>query len=175
MNKKLVQEINRMVKKDQDARNKAMASMGDPKIHERVRAIDRANIKRIKQIIGEYGWPGFDLIGEEAAHGFWLLVQHADEDRRFQEYCLVLMNTALKAKQANPKDFAYLTDRVLVASGKPQKYGTQFHRIQGKLVPRPISNRAALETRRKKVGLESFKAYKKRMEEIGRKTVSAKK
>lgn len=175
MNKKLSQEIKRMVKKDQVSRNKVGVFQGNRAAWERVKAIDRANTKRIKQIVRTNGWPTFDMVGEESAHGFWLLVQHADADRRFQKKCLDLMALAIKAEQASKKDFAYLTDRVLVGTGKSQKYGTQFHRVDGMLVPRPISAKKGLEARRKKVGLESFKKYKKKMEKIGKSTVAMKK
>ena len=74
--------------------------------------------------IDEHGWLGKTLVGEDGAHHAWLLVQHADFDKDFQSSCLKLMSAQPKG-EVSGVDIAYLTDRILVANGKPQKYGTQ--------------------------------------------------
>jgi hypothetical protein len=51
-----------------------------------VEPVDRANTARLKEIVAEHGWPGYQLVGEAAAHAAWLLAQHAPPD--FQEQCL---------------------------------------------------------------------------------------
>jgi hypothetical protein len=63
-------------------------------------------------------------------------------------------------------NLAYLEDRVLINEGKPQLYGTQFHFADGKLQPRPITNKEHLEQRRKSVGLKSFADYQHEMNEF---------
>jgi len=56
-------------------------------------------------------------------------------------------------------DLAYLTDRVLSAEGRPQRYGTQFHPVAGQLVPRPIEEADALDERRAAMDLCPFDEY----------------
>ena len=63
-------------------------------------------------------------------------------------------------------DFAYLTDRVLVADGKKQLYGTQFHDVKGKMEPQPIEDEASVDKRRKEMGLSTLAEYRKIIEEV---------
>lgn len=52
----------------------------------------------------------------------------------------------------------------MVNQGKKQKYGTQFYlNKNGELIPRPIYDKKNLNKRRRKVGLENFTRYKKRL------------
>jgi hypothetical protein len=75
--------------------------------------------------------------------------------------------TSMVAKgEVSGTDLAYLTDRVLVADGKKQRYGTQFHRVDGKLVPQPIEDEAAVDDRRKAVGMGTLAEYRKQMEAV---------
>jgi hypothetical protein len=56
-------------------------------------------------------------------------------------------------------DLAYLTDRVLVNEGKKQIYGTQFHEVDGKMVPLPVEDEAGLSARRAELGMISMEEY----------------
>lgn len=147
MNKKIAEKINKMAKIDQKACKTGTFNF----------ALAKKNTDEMKKIINKFGWPLTKLVGKKASHFAWLLVQHADHDVKFQKDCLVLM-------EKNTIDWAYLTDRILVNEGKPQIYGTQFYKnLDGKLIPRPIKNGAGLNNRRKFLGLQSFKLYKKQM------------
>jgi hypothetical protein len=110
-------------------------------------------------------------VGERASKAAWLLVQHADLDPAFQKQCLPLLEKTVAAGEGSAKDLAYLTDRVLVAEGKPQRYGTQFHNVEGKLVPRPIEDEANVDARRAAVGLGTMAEYTEQMQRMVR-TVS---
>ena len=61
-----------------------------------------------------------------AADAAWLMAQHAIHDPEFQRECLGLLEAAVWQGEASPRNLAYLTDRVLVHEGRPQRYGTQF-------------------------------------------------
>jgi hypothetical protein len=49
-----------------------------------------------------------------------VLIQHADLQPDLQKQGLALLEAAVAADDASPGDLAYLTDRVLVAEGKPR-------------------------------------------------------
>jgi len=118
----------------------------------------------MKKIVRELGWPTIQKVGKKASYNAWLLVQHADQNLKFQEKCLSLMikEQENNFKSINKKNIAYLIDRILVHKNKKQIYGTQFYRDKkGKLIPRPIKNKNELENLRKSVGLEPFSEYKK--------------
>jgi hypothetical protein len=68
------------------------------------------------------------------------LAQYTDARPEFQRRCLDLVTDAVAAGEADPGHLAYLTDRVLCAEGRPQRYGTQFWTGPdgtGPLQPRP--------------------------------------
>ena len=134
-------------------------------ISEKVGAIDRRNQCWLEEVIRQVGWPGKSLVGERAAHAAWLLVQHADADPVFQERCLDLMKAAAPGEVALI-DVAYLTDRVLVARGRPQVYGTQCEEVEGRFQPRACLDPETLDQRRKEVGLQPIKEYLQLMEDV---------
>lgn len=88
-------------------------------------AEDRANTARMRQIISEYGWPTYNLVGKGPSNNAWLLIQHADRNPLFQAKCLPLLKEAVDNSQANPTNYAYLYDRVQVSKGEKQLYATQ--------------------------------------------------
>lgn len=155
INNKLKQEIVLMVEADQEMR----------KSHEWNPEIDKRNTERMKDIIKQYGWPGKSLVGDEAANGAWLLVQHADHDVEFQRQALELLIIAAEKGEVEKKIVAYLTDRVRVNSNEPQIFGTQFYRDEhGMFGPRPIEDLENLDARRKEFGLGLFSEYRMLMQ-----------
>jgi hypothetical protein len=56
---------------------------------------------------------------------------------------------------------APLTDRILVRSNRPQRYGTQLSLINGKFVLKPIENKEQLDNLRTDVGLPPIEGYLK--------------
>ena len=109
-------------------------------------AVDGVHNQRLHRIIDENGFPTEAMVGAEALHALWLLVQHQDYDVRLQELCLKKCGFALPDK-------AHLTDRVLVSRGKAQRFGTQWYRKNGKFVLRPIENEKKVDALRKEYGL----------------------
>ena len=161
---KLQHELLARVAEDQQARAAMVASqMKDPRASAAMKAVDTRNTAWMKTVIAAHGWPGVTLVGKTAAQGAWLLVQHADLDPAFQERCLPLLAKAVKAHEADGKNLAYLTDRVRLAAGKPQVYGTQFEPRAGKWVPKTLEDPAHVDARRKSMGLGTLAEYAEQM------------
>ncbi|KXJ97937.1 MAG: hypothetical protein UZ19_OD1000840 [Parcubacteria bacterium OLB19] len=152
----IAQELNCMAVFDQDARKYERAYF----------EIDKKHSDRMKQIVAEIGWPTVSKVGEIGAHNAWLLIQHADHDVDFQEYCLQLMKEA-SVGEVSMIDVAYLTDRVCVNRGRGQLYGTQFKQEGGKHIPKTIEDEENVDVRRAEVGMgplseqvdDMYKAY----------------
>ena len=161
------------MEEDQAARKSFMELMQKSKIVDpnqpaikKMMEIDRQNTTWLKEIVEKHGWPGKTLVGQDGAHSAWLLVQHADQDVVFQKKCLDLLKVAVKEKEASAQDFAYLTDRVLIAEKKKQIYGTQLTQEGDKLVPHPIEDEEHVDERRKEIGLQPLAEYLKFVEEV---------
>lgn len=157
------------MERDQQIRQKLVASQADGPtggqpttfdhaVIEELMKVDRENRLWLEEQIEQHGWPGRSLVGTDGAHAAWLLVQHADQDPKFQERCLELMTVAGK-NEVQPSDIAYLTDRVLVAQKKPQRYGTQANMVDGKLTIGECEDPENLDTRRAELGLPPIAEY----------------
>ena len=73
---------------------------------------------------------------------------------------LALLEATVAVDDASPGDLAYLIDRVLVAEGKPQLYGTQVSIEDGIVTPRtPIADEANVDARRAAAGLGLLEEY----------------
>ncbi|MEG3636434.1 DUF6624 domain-containing protein [Micromonospora palythoicola] len=115
---------------------------------------------RLKEIVQEYGWPTFDLVGKDGENAAWLIAQHADLDLAFQQEALELLRAAVADGQASPGNLAYLEDRVAVAKGEPQTYGTQMRcGADGPVPATPIRDEAGVDERRATAGLQPLAAY----------------
>lgn len=158
-------EILAMAKKDQDVQMVIMQKM---QAGEEVLASDWSrkdsvfvsHIKRADEILDKHEWPGFKLVGADGSQGFFLIVQHADSDTAFQKKALKHLKNAYKNKDAAGINLAYLTDRVLVAEGEPQQYGTQLSYDEKACpVPGDINNPEEVDVRRAEMGIEPLGQY----------------
>lgn len=87
-------------------------------------------------------------------------MQHADQDRDFQRAARDLLEAAVRKGAAAPRDLAYLADRIAVAEGRPQEYGTQFTMPDRcTLIMRPVDSREQVNRRRQALGMPSLEKY----------------
>jgi len=164
MDTELRAELLRRMEKDQAAIGAAGSSVLKA-VAAGKEAVLAGNLSWLKQVIADVGWPGISLVGEDGAFAAWLLAQHADRDPVFQRRCLDLMAGAAARGEASWRDVAYLTDRVLLAGGKPQQYGTQAAGRDGRYVARDLRDPAGVDERRARVGLGPLAGYLAQMTE----------
>ena len=120
----------------------------------RMEDVHRRNAKALLAIVREYGWPGRTLVGEEAMHAAWLVLQHAIGEPDVQRGCLPILQAAVERGEATPAQVAYLEDRIAFFERRPQRYGTQFDWDErGMLSPWPIEDPEGVDARRTAVGL----------------------
>lgn len=67
---------------------------------------------------------------------------------------------------AHGKDLAYLEDRVAIARGREQIYGTQFHLVDGVMLPKPIADPERVDERRAAVGLGTLAEYTEQIRQV---------
>ncbi|MFD0969178.1 DUF6624 domain-containing protein [Plantactinospora endophytica] len=169
----LAAELVARMDRDQQARAEAVGRRVDGDVWARIQAIDVENTAWFAALLDRHGWPRRSEVGEEASGAAWLLAQHADLDRQFQRRCLALLTEAVRAGEAEPAHLAYLTDRVRLAEGRSQWYGTQFWYGpdgDGELQPWSIEDPAGVDDRRRSVGLEPLADHARRLRQQERTT-----
>ncbi len=114
----------------------------------------------LKKIVQKYGYPTVDLVGKESANNFFLMVQHSDSDIGFQSKMLLIIEEEVNKGNIEGRAYAFLTDRVLLAKGKPQLYGTQLdYDKKGNAFSKNLDASEDCDARREKYGLEPLDEY----------------
>ena len=167
----LRRELLRRVKADQAVRLDLMRKMqaGRPPDSldlARMLAIDTANTAWLKGVIAACGWPGRSLVGADGASAAFLLVQHADRDTAFQARVLPLLEQAYSKGDVEGQQVALLTDRLAVARGAPQVYGSQADITAGRVVLKPIRDSAHVDVRRARMGLRPLAEYVRLLDSV---------
>lgn len=125
--------------------------------HKEMKAVHDKNADVLGDILNEIGYPTIDKVGEEGSQAAWLVIQHAIGQPAFMKRCATLLEAAVKENQADPKNLAYLSDRIAIFEQKTQLYGTQFDWDEkGELSPQPIDDLTKVNQRRKSIGLNTL-------------------
>jgi hypothetical protein len=157
----------RRVQRDQDARFEWIKDMRNRQLAARVEAVDRENTAWMRAIVKRHGWPSRAQVGKEGVQAAFLLVQHADAARDFQKQCLPLIRKAADRGEVPKEAVAMLTDRLLAAEGKKQRYGSYFIRnAEGEWIPHPIEDEARVDERRRSMGMVPLAEYAKGLREL---------
>lgn len=152
-----VQDLVKMSASDQlyRGRDATGASLTDEDWRQQT-AIDVANTKRLSEIVDIFGWPGLRFAGAASQTAF-LVLQHSDNAT--QRKYLPLLRQAVERHDALGAQLALLEDRLRVAEGKPQLYGSQL--VGEPLHFQPIEDEANVDARRRSIGLSSMAEYAK--------------
>lgn len=118
--------------------------------------LDSLNFIKLEKIIAEHGWLGENLLGGD--NGFWLVIQHQPLHKQMK-YQALMEAAALKGEE-DVINYAYLEDRILIKTGKLQKYGTQVDTENKRAFP--IDKPEEVDIRRASIGLGSLRDYLKR-------------
>lgn len=159
-----LQEIASRARIDAAARNALMPILtGNMKTGDRVAAravispeltaIDAANTAFLKDHLPETGWFTPQEHGAIAAATAWIIVQHSP-DHGLQKEALSRIEPLVATGEIKPAHYAMLYDRVAVAEGRLQRYGTQATCNPGEVVQlHPLEDPAQVDVRRAAIGL----------------------
>ena len=138
-----------------------------PHLADQLAIVDKANTERLRSILRHCGWPKSSVVGPEPGQNAWLLAQHADHDLKFQLYALRLLGAAVRSSEASSENLAYLADRIAVAQGKKQLYGTQFNQPSNCTFElEPVDDLTKVEARRKALGMPTLEEYRRQMQDM---------
>ncbi|MFZ6664644.1 DUF6624 domain-containing protein [Peijinzhouia sedimentorum] len=125
--------------------------------NEEMANLHNQNAKKLNEIIDTIGYPTIDKVGKEASEATWLIIQHSIGQPDFMKKCVKLLENEVNEYKADPRNLAYLKDRIAVFEGKPQLYGTQFDWDEnGELSPNLIEDLIKVNQRRKSIGLNTI-------------------
>lgn len=127
---------------------------------EHLLAVQKADLEWLEPIVGAHGFPTVQQVGLKGVEHAWMLVQHADMDRKFQGQVLADLKPRLTSEPFLRGDYALLMDRVRLAENKQQIYGTQFTTKNGRMVMQSTEDPARLDTRRASMGLMPIADYR---------------
>jgi hypothetical protein len=155
----LREELLQMETLDQDVRE--ALTMGDLPSDDpallHIRDVDTVNLRKLKHIVNQDGFPTVQMVGLAGVNAAFILTQHADP--QFQAKMLPILSARFKQGEISGQDYGLLTDRVLRAQGKAQRYGSQFTWTDGSLKPDPIADEAHVDQRRHALGMISMANY----------------
>jgi hypothetical protein len=129
---------------------------------------DEHHAARLWEILDDYEcWPGRRLVDEDGERAAWLLAQRAVFDPGLQRRCLEMLEMAVACGDATPAHYALLVDRMRMADGKDQLYGSQFVRTDdgSTVAPWPIEDAEHVDERRQRVGLTPLAEQSREMRE----------
>ncbi len=155
----LLSELKARVEADQAARKKWLANPENEELAGAVNTLDAANLIWLQKLISDQGFPKAAQVGKEGVHLAWVLLQHADEDPALQRGLLPVLTQRHAAGELPANDLARISDRVLVADGEPQKYGTQFDWFAGDFTLPEPTTLAAVDASRAELGLMPLADY----------------
>lgn len=147
---------------DEKARDAVIAAgTPDKALAQRLMAVDADNRSWLKGVVEKQGFPTLEAVGRQGVSNAWLLVQHADSDPAFQTSVLKVLQSRMASSGVRKADVAMLTDRVLRAQGKPQRYASQFMpAADGSLVLEPTEDMAHVDQRRAAMDLMPLVLYR---------------
>nr|WP_237162561.1 DUF6624 domain-containing protein [Shewanella halifaxensis] len=133
---------------------------------EKLKRIDKINTAKLKDIIKKHSWVTKDLVGVEGVSAAFLIIQHSPDVAFKAEMLPYLERSYFNDEGITGQQVALLTDRVLIAQGKKQIYGTQTDLTDGKVVFSPIEDEANVDKRRENMKMPPLDFYLKLMEEM---------
>lgn len=121
--------------------------------------VSEETLPELLKIIPAEGWFRQSVVGKEAAAAAFRIVQHADAgiQRRF----LPALKRLADEGEVEPEQYAAMFDRLALAEGRPQRYGSQMRCEGGKWTPSPIEAPSDVDVRRRALKLEPMAEHLK--------------
>lgn len=115
-----------------------------------INRLNAENVEALLALVPAEGWFSSKIYGQEAATGAFLIVQHSDMD--LQKRFLPTIEVMSERGEALKSEYALMYDRIAVAEGRLQRYGTQMQCVNGRMQPFPTEDPERIEERRAPMG-----------------------
>jgi hypothetical protein len=169
LNKELVAILDTIHQEDQKYREEAQElekkygweSKKVQDVWEIIHVQDSINLIKVEKILADYGWLGVDVVGQQGNSTLFLVIQHSNTQTQVKY--LPMLKEAVKNGKAKPSEPALMEDRVLLAQGEKQIYGSQLtmNSETNKWELEPMIDPDNADKRRSEVGLKPLADYLK--------------
>ena len=169
LNKELVAILDTIYQEDQKYREESQDlekkygwnSKEVQDVWEIINVKDSINLIKVEKILAEYGWLGADIVGETGNKALFLVIQHSNTQTQVKY--LPMLREAVKNGKAKASSLALMEDRVLLAQGEKQIYGSQLEMDfkTNLYVLSPMIDPDNVDKRRAEVGLKPIAEYLK--------------
>ncbi len=125
------------------------------------RRIAKENGEKLDSLITLHGWPRQNFVGQAQTRAAALVLVYSNVE--LQKKYVQEIEKAVEYGEIEGRYFAIITDKILVADGEKQLYGTQYlYNDSTELMEiAPIENEIDLDRRRIELGLDSMNVYLK--------------
>ena len=96
-------------------------------------------------------YPGRSVVGCDYELVAWMIIHQCD--LVFMKNTMPYLETAVSSKDLHPMFLADVIDKIEIAEGRHQIYGTQFVEKEGKKIYYPVIDPPYIESRRRSMGL----------------------
>ena len=164
-NKPLAEEL---VKSARDlsaaTRLSTVEKRGDEQAKADLQKLEREITTRVCSILNSQGWPARSAIGPEGMNAFIFLISKALPMTMQLELYPVIADAFDKGEVTGGDVLAIYVDRLRLAIGRKQLYGTQAYIRNGFLVLAPIESPGIVDERRTAFGLQPLRNYERFLE-----------
>jgi len=123
----------------------------------RQNTLDLQLIRQIDSLLARHGYPGKSLVGEYQKEVVFFVIQHSPNEKY-----LPLLTAAADKGEFRKSSLALFVDRIRVARGEKQLYGSQLGpMVNGRYTLDPVEDENNVNKRRAEVGLEPLEEYLK--------------
>lgn len=154
---RIIRQMNDEIYKYSDSILTAERAHGKDSIYQRYVSLSNLNafkvLDELDKLIAKFGYPGRSLVGDDYALVFSII---STAGIKYKEKYYDLIIDAANKKELDWTDVAFFVDKVKVARKEKQVYGTQYKIEERNVVYYPIEDKANLNQRRKKAGLEEM-------------------
>lgn len=127
--------------------------------------VDARATDYLRRQLRTHDWIDAERFGPSASQFAWMLVQQANDQPDLQALALERMQPFVESGAVDRENYAQLWDQVAVKAGRPQRYGTQpiWECRDGRLELHPMEDPQNVNTRRRRLGLDSVESSLARM------------
>ena len=126
--------------------------------------ISQLHTQTLNEIVQLQGWPTKEQITEEGVKAAFALVSHSNNLHFQQDMLPFIIQSYMDKQGISGEAVAIFTDKVYIAQGKNQVFGTQADLIGGEIVFFQIENEDSVDQLRAKMHMSPLKEYKKTLE-----------